>query len=153
MKLKFTLNGRPMSIEADGSRRLIDFLRDDLHLTGTKEGCGVGECGACTVILNERAVHSCLTLLGQVDNCSLWTVEGLEQNGELDPLQTAFLNNGAIQCGFCTSGMLLSLKALLMRVPDPNDEEIRRAIAGNVCRCTGYQEIRSAVREVIEGGR
>ena len=153
MKLKFTLNGRPMSIEADGSRRLIDFLRDDLHLTGTKEGCGVGECGACTVILNERAVHSCLTLLGQVDNCSLWTVEGLEQNGELDPLQTAFLNNGAIQCGFCTSGMLLSLKALLMRVPDPSDEEIRRAIAGNVCRCTGYQEIRSAVREVIEGGR
>lgn len=153
MKLTFELNGKPVSMEADGSRRLLDFIREDLHLTGTKEGCSIGECGACTVILNGEAVHSCLSVAGQLQGGSLITVEGLEKNGELDALQQAFMKHGAIQCGFCTAGMLMSLKALLMKRPDPSDEEIRLAIAGNVCRCTGYQEIKAAVRDVVEGGK
>lgn len=153
MKLTFELNGKPVSMEADGSRRLLDFIREDLHLTGTKEGCSIGECGACTVILNGEAVHSCLSVAGQLQGGSLITVEGLEKNGELDALQQAFMKHGAIQCGFCTAGMLMSLKALLMKRPDPSDEEIRLAIAGNVCRCTGYQEIKAAVRDVVERGK
>lgn len=153
MKLTFELNGKPVSMEADGSRRLLDFIREDLRLTGTKEGCSIGECGACTVILNGEAVHSCLSVAGQLQGGSLITVEGLEKNGELDELQQAFMKHGAIQCGFCTAGMLMSLKALLMKRPDPSDEEIRLAIAGNVCRCTGYQEIKAAVRDVVEGGK
>lgn len=153
MKLTFELNGKPVSMEADGSRRLLDFIREDLRLTGTKEGCSIGECGACTVILNGEAVHSCLSVAGQLQGGSLITVEGLEKNGELDALQQAFMKHGAIQCGFCTAGMLMSLKALLMKRPDPSDEEIRLAIAGNVCRCTGYQEIKAAVRDVVEGGK
>lgn len=153
MKLTFELNGKPVSMEADGSRRLLDFIREDLHLTGTKEGCSIGECGACTVILNGEAVHSCLSVAGQLQGGSLITVEGLEKNGELDELQQAFMKHGAIQCGFCTAGMLMSLKALLMKRPDPSDEEIRLAIAGNVCRCTGYQEIKAAVRDVVERGK
>lgn len=153
MKLTFELNGKPVSMEADGSRRLLDFIREDLRLTGTKEGCSIGECGACTVILNGEAVHSCLSVAGQLQGGSLITVEGLEKNGELDALQQAFMDHGAIQCGFCTAGMLMSLKALLMKCPDPSDEEIRLAIAGNVCRCTGYQEIKAAVRDVVERGK
>lgn len=153
MKLTFELNGKPVSMEADSSRRLLDFIREDLHLTGTKEGCSIGECGACTVILNGEAVHSCLSVAGQLQGGSLITVEGLEKNGELDALQQAFMKHGAIQCGFCTAGMLMSLKALLMKRPDPSDEEIRLAIAGNVCRCTGYQEIKAAVRDVVERGK
>ena len=150
MNVTFRLNGVRVEREADGAKRLLDFIREDLGLTGTKEGCGVGECGACTVILNGQAVHSCLSVVGQLQGGELWTVEGLEQNGELDALQQAFMNQGAVQCGFCTSGMLMSLKALLMHNPDPSDEEIRRAIAGNVCRCTGYREIKAAVREAVE---
>lgn len=153
MKLTFELNGKPVSMEADGSRRLLDFIREDLRLTGTKEGCSIGECGACTVILNGEAVHSCLSVAGQLQGGSLITVEGLEKNGELDALQQAFMDRGVIQCGFCTAGMLMSLKALLMKRPDPSDEEIRLAIAGNICRCTGYQEIKAAVRDVVEGGK
>ena len=153
MKLTFELNGKPVSMEADGSRRLLDFIREDLRLTGTKEGCSIGECGACTVILNGEAVHSCLSVAVQLQGGSLITVEGLEKNGELDALQQAFMDHGAIQCGFCTAGMLMSLKALLMKRPDPSDEEVRLAVAGNVCRCTGYQEIKAAVRDVVERGK
>ena len=153
MNLTFELNGRPVAMEADGAKRLLDFIREDLGLTGTKEGCGIGECGACTVILNGEAVHSCLSVAGQLQGGELMTVEGLERNGELDALQQAFMNHGAIQCGFCTVGMLMSLKALLMHQPNPTDEEIRKAIAGNVCRCTGYQEIKAAVDEVVERGQ
>lgn len=150
MKLTFELNGALVQMETDGSKRLLDFIREDLGLTGTKEGCGIGECGACTVILNGEAVHSCLTVAGQLQGGSLITVEGLERRGEMDVLQQAFLNQGVIQCGFCTPGMLLSLKALLMKCPDPTEEEIRLAIAGNICRCTGYREIKAAVHEAVE---
>lgn len=128
-------------------KRLLDFIREDLALTGTKEGCGEGECGACTVILDQKAVHSCLTTAGELDGSELMTVEGLEIDGELDRLQKAFIKKGAIQCGFCTSGMLMSAKALLLKNPHPSDEEIRHALAGNICRCSGYKEIRAAVAE------
>ena len=138
MRISFLLNGRPMEMEVQGERRLLDFLREDLHLTGTKEGCGEGECGACTVILDGKAVHACLTTVGELDNSQLLTIEGLEQNGELDRLQKAFIKKSAVQCGFCTSGMIMSAKALLMENPHPTQEEINRAIAGNICRCSGY---------------
>ncbi len=140
-----------MDMDVVPERRLLDFLREDLMLTGTKEGCGQGECGACTVILDGEAVHSCLVMAGQLDGHELLTIEGLEQNGELDALQKAFIRKSAVQCGFCTSGMIMSAKALLMKNPHPTDEEIRRAIAGNICRCTGYKEIRSAIRLAADG--
>lgn len=157
MKLEFMLNGRPRTMEADGSKRLLDFIREDLHLTGTKEGCGEGECGACTVMLNGDAVHSCLTMTGQLDGGELWTIEGLEQNGELDAIQKAFIKKSAVQCGFCVSGMVMSIKALLLKNPNPTPDEVKMAIAGNICRCTGYQEVKAAAREAAgaqhgEGG-
>lgn len=147
MNLRFTLNGVPVEREVPGEKRLLDFIREDLHLTGTKEGCGIGECGACTVLLDGEAVHACLTTAGQAAGRELWTIEGLEQNHEIEAIQRAFIDRSAIQCGFCTSGMILSAKALLMKNPHPSDEEIRRAIAGNVCRCSGYREIRAAIRQ------
>lgn len=150
MRISFLLNGRPMEMEVQGERRLLDFLREDLHLTGTKEGCGEGECGACTVILDEKAVHACLTTVGELDNSQLLTIEGLEQNGELDRLQKAFIKKSAVQCGFCTSGMIMSAKALLMENPHPTQEEIKRAIAGNICRCSGYKEIKAAIALAAE---
>ena len=151
MKLRFTLNGRPMELEADGSRRLLDVIREDLGLTGTKEGCGQGECGACTVMLNGEAVHACLTMAGQLEGGELWTIEGLEENGELDAIQKAFIRKSAVQCGFCTSGMVMSIKALLLHNPHPTQDEVKLAIAGNICRCTGYQEVRAAAAELSEG--
>lgn len=147
MTINFTLNGRPRTMEVDGSRRLLDFIRNDLRLTGTKEGCGEGECGACTVMLNGKAIHSCLTVAGQLDGGELWTIEGLEQNGELDAIQKAFIKRSAIQCGFCTSGMVMSIKALLLKNPHPTEDEVKMAIAGNICRCTGYQEVKRAVQD------
>lgn len=153
MTIKFILNGRPRTVEADGSKRLLDFIRNDLRLTGTKEGCGEGECGACTVLLNGAAVHACLTVAGQLDGGELYTIEGLEQNGELDAIQKAFIKKGASQCGFCTSGMVMSIKALLLKNPTPSEDEVKMAIAGNICRCTGYREVKAAVREVVEENR
>lgn len=150
MRISFLLNGRPMEMDVQGERRLLDFLREDLHLTGTKEGCGEGECGACTVILDGKAVHACLTTVGELDNSQLLTIEGLEQNGELDRLQKAFIKKSAVQCGFCTSGMIMSAKALLMENPHPTQEEIKRAIAGNICRCSGYKEIKAAIALAAE---
>lgn len=147
MKIDFLLNGRKVEIEVSGEKRLLDFIREDLHLTGTKEGCGEGECGACTVILNGKAVHSCLTVAGQLQGSELLTIEGLEQNGEIDAIQKAFIKKSAVQCGFCTSGMIMSAKALLMSNPHPSEEEIKRAIAGNICRCSGYKEIKAAIKE------
>ena len=146
MKISFVINGERKEMDVRPDRRLLDFLREDLHLTGAKEGCGEGECGACTVIIDGRAQHSCLTMTGQIDGCEILTIEGLEKNGELDILQEAFLKFSAFQCGFSTPGMILSAKALLMENPHPTDDEIKRAIAGNICRCTGYSQIRAAIR-------
>lgn len=152
MNLQFKLNGKDIKMEVRGEKRLLDFIRDDLHLTGTKEGCGIGECGACTVVLNREAIHSCLTVAGQVQGGELWTIEGVEKDRELSALQKAFIEKGAVQCGFCTPGMIMSAKALLMKNPDPSDEEIRRALAGNICRCSGYREITEAVKAAAQQG-
>ena len=149
MRISFVLNGKKRTDDVDPARRLLDYLREDLHLTGTKEGCGEGECGACTVILNGRAVHACLTLTGQIDGCELLTIEGLEaEDGSLSPLQQSFADHGAIQCGFCTPGMVMSAQALLMENPHPDEAEIRNAIAGNICRCTGDREVIRAIQAV-----
>lgn len=150
MKLTAVINGTPVEKEVDGSKRLIDFLRDDLGLTGTKEGCSEGECGACTVILNGEAVPSCLVLAGQIQGGEVLTVEGLEKNGEPDILQKKIIEHGAIQCGFCTPGFLMSAKALFMKNPHPSYEEIRRAIEGNLCRCTGYIKIVEAIEDAAK---
>ena len=145
MKISFTLNGKPCQVEVKPHQRLLDMLRDDLRLTGTKEGCGIGECGACTVILNGRAVNSCCVLAEQAHGCTVETIEGIGSAGHPHPLQQAFVDAGAIQCGFCTPGMILSAKALLDRNPDPSEEDIRLAMSGNLCRCTGYTKIIDAV--------
>lgn len=152
MKLVCTINGEKVEREADPCKRLLDFLRDDCDLTGVKEGCSEGECGACTVLLDQKAVTSCTVFTGQVMGKEIITIEGLEKDGELDVLQKAFIENGAIQCGFCTPGMILSCKALLMEYPNPSDEQIKRAIEGNLCRCTGYEKIRTAVRAAVKEG-
>ena len=145
MRLNFYVNESPVSLEVEPQRRLLDILREDLGLTGTKEGCSEGECGACTVIVDGEAVHSCLTLAAQLQGRHVTTIEGLEQNGELDILQTCFIEEIAIQCGFCTTGMIMSAKALLLHNPSPTPEEIRTALSGNLCRCSGYVQIVSAV--------
>lgn len=152
MKLVCTINGEKVEREPDPCKRLLDFLRDDCGLTGVKEGCSEGECGACTVLLDQKAVTSCTVFTGQVMGKEIITIEGLEKDGELDVLQKAFIENGAIQCGFCTPGMILSCKALLMEYPNPSDEQIKRAIEGNLCRCTGYEKIRTAVRAAVKEG-
>ncbi len=150
MHIRFKVNGTECSIDTDPGKRLLDVLREDMGLTGTKEGCGEGECGACTVIMDGFAVNSCLIMIGQMDGKEIITVEGLEKDGELDRLQKAFISNGAVQCGYCTPGMLMSSKALLMKNPHPTEEEIRIAISGNLCRCTGYTKIVAAVKEVSQ---
>lgn len=146
MKISFILNGEEREAKVGGEKRLLDFIREDLLLTGTKEGCGEGECGACTVILNGQAVHSCLATAGQLQGSELLTIEGLEKNGEMDAIQKEFIRKSAVQCGFCTSGMVMSAKALLMRNPYPTEEEVKIAIAGNICRCSGYREIKAAIQ-------
>ncbi len=150
MKIQFTVNRRKESIEVSDSKRLIDILREDLRLTGTKEGCAIGECGACTVIMNGKAVPSCLVLACQCDGADIQTVESLETDRTLSRLQRSFLEHGAVQCGFCTPGMLMSAKALLDANPHPTTEEIKTALEGNLCRCTGYVQIVEAVQSVAE---
>lgn len=145
MRLAFTLNGRPVAVEIAPMETLLDVLRDRLGLTGTKKGCGKGECGACTVILDGKAVNSCLVPAARVEGRSVLTIEGLASNGRLHPIQQAFIDAGAVQCGFCTPGMIMSAKALLDANPHPTKEEIREALAGNICRCTGYVKIEQAV--------
>lgn len=148
--VNFTLNGQPVSVETSPHRRLLDLLREDLRLTGTKEGCAVGECGACTVILDGKAVTSCLVLAASVEGSSVVTIEGVGENGRLDPIQEAILRNHALQCGFCTPGFIMSAKALLEENPDATVEEIRRAISGNLCRCTGYEQLTVAIYEAAQ---
>lgn len=145
MNLSFFVNDRPVHLETEPDRRLLDILREDLGLTGTKEGCAEGECGACTVLLDGEAVHSCLTLALQLEGRHVTTIEGLSASGELDVLQRAFVEEIAIQCGFCTTGMIMSAKALLLKNPNPTEEEIRLALSGNICRCSGYVQIVRAV--------
>jgi len=144
--IDFIVNDREYSIDVEPDMRLIDVLRNKLGLTGVKEGCGEGECGACTVLIDGDAVNSCLVMAVQARGKKIITIEGLEKNGELDPLQSAFIENGAVQCGYCTPGMIMSAKALLIKNPKPSEEEIREAIAGNICRCTGYNNIVKAVK-------
>ncbi|HKL74757.1 MAG TPA: (2Fe-2S)-binding protein [Halanaerobiales bacterium] len=146
--VNLTVNEKNYELEVAPDERLLDTLREQLRLTGVKEGCSVGECGACTVLLDGKAVHSCMILTAQVDGSEVMTVEGLEKDGELDPLQQSFIDHQAVQCGFCTPGMLMSAKSLLNENPDPDREDIKTAIEGNLCRCTGYEQIIEAVEAV-----
>ena len=150
--LTLTVNGAERSVDALPFARLLDVLRDQLGLTGTKEGCGEGECGACSVLLNGRVVNSCLIPAGQLQGAEVVTVEGLARDGALSPVQAAFLNHNAAQCGFCTPGMLVAATDLLSRCPAPRDGEVRAGLAGNLCRCTGYVKIVDAVREAAGQG-
>ena len=149
--IKLSVNGKEYQAQVDASTRLVDLLRNHLHLLGTKEGCGKGECGACTVLMNGKTVMSCLVLAVQANGADIITVEGLGGEDALHPLQQAFITHGAVQCGYCTPGMLLSAKYLLDNNPRPTREEIRRAISGNLCRCTGYVKIIEAIEAVAEG--
>jgi len=148
--ISFHVNGEPQTVSVPATTTLLELLRERLHLTGTKEGCGIGECGACTVLLDAAPVTACLVLAAEVDGCSIETIEGEARDGQLSELQRAFVDAGAVQCGFCTPGMIMSARGLLSRNPDPTDEEIVEAIAGNLCRCTGYEAVVDAVRLAAE---
>lgn len=148
--IHFTINGRKAHVTLPVQRTLVEMLRDDLGLTGTKEGCDEGECGACTVLLDGAPIHSCCTLAVEANGRRLLTVEGLAKDDELHPLQQAFIDVGAVQCGYCTPGMLLSAKALLDENPNPTEPEVRTAIEGNICRCTGYDRIVRGILKAAE---
>jgi carbon-monoxide dehydrogenase small subunit len=143
--MRFTLNGTTVSLDVVGTRRLLDVLREDLLLTGTKEGCGEGECGACSVLIDGEVVDSCLIAVGQVEGREVTTVEGLADGGRLTALQQAFIEHGAAQCGICTPGMLLAAHVVLQRTRRPSADDVREGLAGNLCRCTGYTKIIEAV--------
>ena len=147
-----SVNGDKYAVTIEDGRTLLSVLREELALTGTKEGCGAGECGACTVLIDGRPVNSCLVLAVEVEGYEITTIEGLAKDGKLHPIQEAFIKHQGVQCGFCTPGMIMSAKALLDRNPDPSEEEIKEGIAGNLCRCTGYYHIIEAIREVAQGG-
>lgn len=146
MKLNFILNGRPVTVECSGSETLLSVLRDHFGLLGVKEGCGVGECGACTVLLDDRAVNACLVAAGKVHGRQVTTIEGLGGEDRLHPLQQGFLEMGAVQCGFCTPGMILAAYSFLKEHPNPTRREIVEGLSGNLCRCTGYHDILRAVQ-------
>ncbi len=148
--IQFKVNDDSVSLEVEPHWTLLRLIRDELGLIGTKEGCGEGDCGACTVIVNCKAVNSCLMLAVDMDGKTITTIEGLARGDELHPLQKAFIEKGAVQCGFCTPGIILVAKALLDQNPNPSEEEIRFAIAGNLCRCTGYAKIVNAIQAVAE---
>ncbi|PTW02215.1 carbon-monoxide dehydrogenase small subunit [Halanaerobium saccharolyticum] len=150
LDVELTVNGEKHKLKVGSQERLLDTIREQLKLTGTKEGCSVGECGACTVIVDDQAVNSCMVLTAQVDGSEIITVEGLESKSGLHPLQKAFIEKQAVQCGFCTPGMLMSALALLNTNPEPSKEEIKTALEGNLCRCTGYQQIIDAVEMAAE---
>lgn len=152
MKIKLTVNGLSYERDCAEHRTLLRFLREDLGLTGTKEGCGMGECGACTVIMDGRAVNSCMVLAAEADGAVIQTVEGEANGPSLSDIQKAFEKHHAVQCGFCTPGMVMSVKELLARNPKPETEEIKEAVEGNFCRCTGYVQIVEAVAELAGSG-
>lgn len=152
-ELELKVNGEDYTLEVEPHRTLLEVVRNDLGLTGTKLGCGGGECGACTVILDGKAVKSCLMLALDAKGKELWTIEGLAKGGDLHPLQRAFVQQGAIQCGFCTPGMIMASKALLDENPRPTEQDIKDALAGNLCRCTGYVKILDAVSTVASEER
>jgi aerobic-type carbon monoxide dehydrogenase small subunit (CoxS/CutS family) len=149
-RLEFWVNEEYVELEIEPHKTLLEVLREDLGLTGTKEGCGLGSCGACTVHVDGSPILSCLVLAMEVRNKSITTIEGLAKDGKPDPVQLAFVNHGAIQCGFCTPGAIMSAKALLGRNPKPLRSEIEEALSGNLCRCTGYQKIVDAVESIKE---
>ena len=149
-RMQFNINGMPYGDEIDVRRTLLEVLRENFGLMGTKKGCNEGECGACTVLLDNKPVLSCLVLAVEAQGKKIETVEGLAPNGELNPLQKAFLEHGALQCGFCTPGMLMAAQGLLIENPKPTEQEVRKAIAGNLCRCTGYDTIVAAILEAAK---
>ncbi len=149
LAITFVLNNKEICLDVDPEMTLLNLLREELFLTGTKEGCGTGECGACTVIMDGLAVNSCLVLSAQVNGTEIITIEALEQDGQLDRLQQSFIDNHAVQCGFCTPGMLMSAKSLLMKNSKPTKDEIKVALSGNLCRCTGYENIVAAVEDAV----
>jgi len=146
--MKVKINGKEHEIVSGPGTTLVDVLRYELRLTGTKEGCGTGSCGSCTVLVDGRAVNSCLVIVGEVEGKEITTIEGLSRQGTLHPLQQAFISQGAVQCGFCTPGVILTAKAFLDSNPHPTESQIRQAIAGNLCRCTGYDKIVRAIMSV-----
>jgi len=147
---KFILNGKEVTSYSPGNTTLLNVLRHEMHLTGVKKGCETGECGACTVLLDGLNVTSCTMLIGEVEGRSVTTIEGLEKDGELDFVQRAFAEVGAMQCGYCTPGMIMSVKGLLNRTPNPTREQIREGLSGNLCRCTGYEQIFEAVEYAVK---
>lgn len=148
--ISFVLNGKKMNLKVEDNETLLQVLRDRLFIRSVKEGCSIGECGACTVLMDDEPYYSCLTLASKADGRDVKTVEFLGQENLLHPLQEAFIEHGAVQCGYCTPGMLLTAYSLLLKNPEPSDEEIREAISGNLCRCTGYIQIVEAVRSASE---
>ena len=149
--ITFWINGVKRNIEILANRTLLHVIRFDLGLTGTKQGCGIGECGACTVLLDGEPVNACLVMAAKAEGRKILTVEGLRSHKRLHPLQKTFIEHGAIQCGFCTPGILMAAKALIDRIPKPSRQEIKEALAGNFCRCSGYQQIIEAIEAVVEG--
>ena len=147
-ELKCVINGKDISRTIKSDMSLLSFLRDELHMTGTKEGCGEGECGACTVLVDGKNVNSCIFPAVQAHGRAIITIEGIEKDGELSEIQQSFLKHGAVQCGFCTPGMIMSAKALIDKKQNLTEKEIRRGMSGNLCRCTGYQKIVDAIKEL-----
>ena len=146
-RVSLNINGSPYELMVWPSQTLLETLRENLKITGTKEGCGEGECGACTILLDSKPVNSCLVLAVEADGAEIVTIEGLSDNGNVDPIQEAFIEKGAVQCGFCTPGFIMSAKALLDQNPQPTVEEIMHGITGNLCRCTGYKQIIDAIQD------
>jgi carbon-monoxide dehydrogenase small subunit len=152
VELSLVVNGDPITLEVSPFATLLDVLRENLELTGTKYACGEGECGACSVLLDGKLVNSCLVLAVECEGSSVVTIEGLAAGGQLHPIQQAFVEHGAVQCGFCTPGMIMATYALLQSSPSPSEEQVRRAFEGNLCRCTGYRKIVDAVLSLAQGG-
>ncbi|HDP36646.1 MAG TPA: (2Fe-2S)-binding protein [Candidatus Atribacteria bacterium] len=153
VEIEFTINGKKTKLFVKSNTLLINVIRNELYLTGDKYGCGIGECGACTVLINGEPVLSCLTLAADVDGKEITTIEGLAEGDKLHPMQKAFLENAAVQCGFCTPGMILTATALLKENPNPTEDEIKDYMRGNICRCTGYIQIVKAIESCAEGGK